>query len=439
MKLQRVLLSIGLSSVISIPAGAADDLRTQIETGATGVEPKVLAWRRDIHAHPELGNRETRTAALVAKHLKALGLEVTTGVAHTGVVGVLRGGKPGPVVALRADMDALPVTEPEGLAFASKARATFNDQETGVMHACGHDAHVAILMGTAEVLAGMRADLPGTVKFLFQPAEEGAPRGEEGGAELMVQEGVLDGEVKPGAIFGLHVWPEQPGHIYVRPEGMMAASDRLRIIVHGRQTHGSQPWRGVDPITVAGQITTALQTIVSRQVDITLAPVVISIGSIHGGIRHNIIPDDVTMEGTLRTFDVAMQHDIWRRIKTTVEHVALSAGATAELEIDPHAPVVRNDPALLEHMGPALKWAAGDDAVHSLAPVTGGEDFAFYANRIPAVFVFLGINKPGVTREQAAPNHSPLFFVNEDALITGVRTLGGLAVDYLSQDLTPAH
>ncbi len=434
MKLLRLLLCSLLSALLVLPVSASEDLRARVESGATAMEKKVIAWRRDIHAHPELGNRETRTAALVAKHLKSLGLEVTTGVAHTGVVGILRGGKPGPVVALRADMDALPVTEPEGLPFASKVRTTFNDQETGVMHACGHDAHVAILMGTAEILAGMRADLPGTIKFIFQPAEEGAPRGEQGGAELMVQEGVLEGEVTPTAIFALHVWPETPGHIFVRPEGMMAASDRLRIIVHGRQSHGSQPWSGVDPITVAGQITTALQTIVRRQVDLTRAPVVISIGSIHGGIRHNIIPDTVTMEGTLRTFDVTMQQDIWQRIKTTAEHVALSAGATAEVEIDPHAPVVRNDPALLERVMPALQWAAGKDAVESLAPVTGGEDFAFYANRIPAVFVFLGINKPGVTRKDAASNHSPLFYINEAALITGVRTLGALAVDYLSRD-----
>jgi amidohydrolase len=337
------------------------------------------------------------------------------------------------VVALRADMDALPVTEPEGLPFASKVRTTYNDQETGVMHACGHDAHVAMLLGAAEVLAGMRDELPGTVKFIFQPAEESAPQGEEGGAELMVKEGVLDGDVKPEAIFGLHVWPRDSGNIYVRPEGMMAASDRLYITVHGRQTHGSQPWRGVDPITVAGQIILALQTIASRQVDITKAPVVITIGSIHGGIRYNIIPDDVTMAGTLRTLDVDMQHDIWSRIKATAEHVALSAGATADVVIEPHAPVMRNDPALLERMEPTLKWAAGEDGVHSQVAVTGGEDFAFYANRIPAVFLFLGINKPGVTQEQAAPNHSPLFYVNEDALITGVRTLSGLAVDYLSQ------
>lgn len=436
MKLHRMCLGIALAAVIPLPVNeaVAADLRAQIETGAGAVEQKVIAWRRDIHAHPELGNRETRTAELVARHLRGLGLEVQTGVAHTGVVGILRGGRPGPVVALRADMDALPVTEPEGLPFASTVRTTYNGQDTGVMHACGHDAHVAILMGVAEVLSGLRAELPGTVKFIFQPAEEGVLPGETGGAKMMVEEGVLDGEVQPGAIFGLHVWPEETGHIYVRPEGMLAASDQLRIRIRGRQTHGSAPWRGVDPIMVAGQLTIALQTIVSRQVDLTLAPAVITIGSIHGGIRYNIIPDEVTMEGTIRTFDTAMQQDIWQRIHTTAEHVALSAGATAEVQIDSYAPVVRNDPALLERMGPTLKWAAGEEAVHSLAPVTGGEDFAYYANRIPAVFLFLGVNKPGVTQAQAAPNHSPLFFVNEAALITGVRALGGMAVDYLSQN-----
>jgi len=433
MNIKRAVLATAMSTVIALPTAANEELRAQIATGAATVEQKVIGWRRDIHAHPELGNRETRTAALVAKHLKALKLEVTTGVAHTGVVGVLRGGKPGPVVALRADMDALPVTEPEGLPFASTVRTTFNDQETGVMHACGHDAHVAMLMGAAEVLAGMRRELPGTIKFIFQPAEEGAPRGEEGGAELMVKEGVLEGDVKPEAIFGLHVWPRDAGHLYVRPEGIMASSDRLYITVHGSQTHGSQPWNGVDPITVSAQIIIALQTIVSRQVDLTRGPAVISIGSLHGGIRHNIIPDTVELVGTIRTLDENMQQDIWDRIRTTVQHVAQSAGATADVVIDPHAPVLKNNAALLDRMTPALNWAAGADAVHDVTPVTPGEDFAFYANRIPAVFLFLGINKPGVTQEQAAPNHSPLFYVNEDALITGVRTLSGLAVDYLSQ------
>lgn len=414
-------------------AGAcAADLRDQVAAGAEKVEDKVIAWRRDIHEHPELGNREQRTAALVAKYLKSLGLEVTTGVAHTGVVAILKGGKPGPVVALRADMDALPVTEPVGLPFASKVRTTYNEQETGVMHACGHDAHTAILMGAAEVLAGMRDELPGAVKFIFQPAEEGAPPGETGGAKQMLAEGVLDGEFAPQAIFGLHVWPRQAGHIYVRPEGIMAAADRFSIRIQGRQTHGSQPWRGVDPIIVAAQVMQGLQNIVSRQVDLTLAPAVITVGRIQGGIRYNIIPDDVVMEGTIRTFDTAMQKDIWKRIQSTTEHIALSAGASADVKFFAYAPVVRNEPSLLERMQPTLQWAAGEGGLESLQPVTGGEDFAYYAEKIPAVFLFLGVNKDGVSYEDAAPNHSPLFFINEAALITGVRTLSGLAVDYLA-------
>jgi amidohydrolase len=431
MKPAAAALALTLAALAGMHARAAD-LRERVAAGAAAVEKRVIAWRRDIHEHPELGNRETRTAALVAKQLASLGVEVTTGVAHTGVVGVLRGGRPGPVVALRADMDALPVTEPEGLPFASKVRTVYNGQDTGVMHACGHDAHTAILMGVAEVLAALRTDLPGAVKFIFQPAEEGVPPGETGGAEQMIAEGVLDNEPVPDAIFGLHVWPVPAGRVLVRPDGIMAASDQLRIRIHGRQTHGSAPWRGVDPITVAGQLTMALQTIVSRQVDVTLAPAVLSIGSIHGGIRYNIIPDEVTMEGTIRTFDPDMQKEIWQRIETTADYIARAAGATAEVHIDSYAPVVRNDPALLERMQPTLAWAAGEHGVHGLAPITGGEDFAYYANRIPAVFVLLGVNRDGVQPEDAAPNHSPLFFVNEAALVTGVRVLSGLAVDFLS-------
>lgn len=421
-----------LLAAVNGDAAFAADLHGQIAAGADKVEEKVIAWRRDIHEHPELGNREKHTAELVAKHLRSLGMEVTTGVAHTGVVAILKGGKPGPVVALRADMDALPVTEPEGLPFASKVRTTYNDQETGVMHACGHDAHTAILMGAAEVLAGMRAELPGTVKFIFQPAEESPPPGETGGAKQMIAEGVLEGEFAPKAIFGLHVWPMPAGHVYVKPESMMAAADRFTIRIQGRQTHGSQPWRGVDPNIVAAHVMIGLQNIVSRQVDLTLAPAVISIGRIQGGIRYNIIPDDVFMEGTIRTFDMAMREDILKRIRNTAEHIAQSAGAGATVEYFPYAPVVRNEPALLEQMQPTLQWAAGEDALESLQPVTGGEDFAYYAEKIPAVFVFLGVNKDGIDPKDAAPNHSPLFFINEAALITGVRTLSGLAADYLA-------
>jgi len=318
---------IALASTLPLPLPAqASRLDAEIDRRATHVEGKVVAWRRDIHAHPELSNREVRTAQVVAEHLRALGLEVRTGVAHNGVVAVLRGGRPGPVVALRADMDALPVTEDVDVPFASKVRTTYNGQDVGVMHACGHDAHVAILMGVAEVLAGMQRDLPGTVKFIFQPAEEGVPAGEGGGAEMMIAEGALD-DPKPGAIFGLHVFPYPAGEIMYRPGGIMASADALRIVVRGRQTHGAQPWSGIDPIVVASQIVMGLQTITSRQVDITAAPAIVTIGAMNGGVRNNIIPDSVVMIGTIRAFDAAMRRDIWLRVRRTAESIAQSAGA----------------------------------------------------------------------------------------------------------------
>lgn len=411
---------------------AAEALTSKIDAHASAVESKVIAWRRDIHAHPELSNREFRTGALVAEHLRNLGLdEVRTNVAHTGVVGTLRGGLPGPVVALRADMDALPVTELVDLSFASKVRATYNGQDVGVMHACGHDTHTAILMGVAEVLAAMRDQIPGTVKFIFQPAEEGAPQGEDGGASLMVAEGVLDGTEAPKAIFGLHVWPGPAGQIAYRSKGAMAASDWLGIKVSGRQTHGSSPWRGVDPIIVAAQIMTALQTIPSRQLDITVAPAVVSIGSIHGGVRGNIIPDEVDMIGTVRTFDADMRKDLHARIRRTAERIAESAGARAEVTIDGYAPVTFNDPVLTSRMLPALEQAAGKTNVVLSPPVMAAEDFSYYQQRIPGLYVFLGINKPGIKAEDAASNHSPHFYVNEDALIVGVRTMANLALYYL--------
>ncbi|MGH8246979.1 MAG: amidohydrolase, partial [Gammaproteobacteria bacterium] len=294
-----------------------------------------------------------------------------------------------------------------------------------------HDAHTAILMGVAEVLAANKDKLPGTVKFIFQPAEEGAPEGEQGGATLMIEEGVLSGPDAPEAIFALHVWPREPSQIFVRPEGIMAASDRLYITIQGRQTHGSQPWRGIDPITVAAQVITSLQMITSRQIDVTRAPAVISIGSIHAGNRDNIIPDDVKMEGTIRTFEADMREDILARVKRTVENVAEGAGTTAEVRTVSYAPVTFNDPSLTERMHPTLRWAAGEDRVQTLQPVPGAEDYAHYVKRIPGMYFFLGVNQEGVDQYTAAPNHSPLFYVNEDALIVGVRALAGLAVDYL--------
>ncbi|MEZ5331702.1 MAG: amidohydrolase [Thermoanaerobaculia bacterium] len=414
----------------AIPAHAAD--REDLWAAAAAVQEEVVAWRRDIHEHPELSNREVRTAGLVADHLRSLGIEVETGVAHTGVVGTLVGGLPGPVVALRADMDALPVVEQTGLPFASTVRAEYNGEEVGVMHACGHDNHVAILMGAAEVLAGLRDRLPGTVKFVFQPAEEGPPEGEEGGASLMVKEGVLDGPAAPEAIFGLHVGPLPPG-LYYKAEGAMAAADGLKITVEGRQTHGSSPWLGVDPITAAAQIVTALQTVPSRQMDLTTAPVVVSIGSIRGGVRGNIIPESVEMVGTIRTLDADMREAFHERIRRTAEKVAEASGARARVEIDAYAPVTWNDPELTRTMVPTLEWAAGGaERVHEMRPIMGAEDFSYFQERIPGLYVFLGVNREGVGAYEAPANHSPLFDANEDALIIGVRTMAGLAWDYLS-------
>jgi amidohydrolase len=426
------LASLLLVAFTSPLVAQSSRLGAEIDRRAVHVEGKVVAWRRDIHAHPELSNREVRTAQIVAEHLRALGLEVRTGVAHTGVVGVLRGGRPGggPVVALRADMDALPVTEEVDVPFASKVRATYNGQDVGVMHACGHDAHVAILMGVAEVLAGMRRDLPGTVKFIFQPAEEGAPAGEGGGAEMMIAEGALD-DPKPSAIFGLHVFPYPAGQIRYRAGGTMASSDALRIVVRGRQTHGAQPWSGIDPVVVASQIVMGLQTITSRQVDITAAPAIVTIGAINGGVRFNIIPDSVVMIGTIRAFDPAMRRDIHTRVRRTAESIAQSTGAAALVTIDSGPPVTYNDPALTERMAPTLRRVAGAGNVGSAEAKTTAEDFSRYQEKIPGLFFFLGITPPGTDPRAAAPNHSPRFFVDEAALPVGVRALAHLAVDYM--------
>jgi amidohydrolase len=395
------------------------------------VLPKVVTWRRDIHQHPELGNREFRTSKLVADHLKALGLEVQTGVAHTGVVGILRGGKPGPVVALRADMDGLPVTEQVDLPFKSTVKSEYNGQQVGVMHACGHDNHVAILMGTAEVLAGMKADLPGTVKFIFQPAEEGAPAGETGGAGLMIEEGVLANPA-PSAVFGLHVWPGPVGTISYRSGATMAASDWLGIKVKGRQTHGALPWGGVDPIVVSAQIITALQAVISRQTDITKAPAIVTIGEIHGGNRGNIIPDSVMMTGTIRTFDEGVRKDIKERIKRTAEMIAQAAGATATVDFGSgNNPVTYNDPALTARMLPTLERSAGKDKVSIEPLVTGAEDFSLFQQKIPGLFFFLGVAKPGSDPATIARNHSPYFFADEAALPVGVKALVNLTLDYL--------
>jgi len=399
---------------------------------AAEVEQKVIAWRRDIHQHPELGNREVRTARVIAEHLRALGLPVQTEVAHTGVVAVLRGSKPGPVVALRADMDALPVAEEVDLPFASKVRTQWAGKETGVMHACGHDTHVAILMGVAEVLTRMRTELPGTVKFIFQPAEEGPPPGERGGAALMIEEGVMDAEPKPEVVFGLHIGSmHEAGTIAYRPGAVMAAADVLRITVKGRQTHGSAPWAGVDPIVVASQIVLGLQTIVSRQVNIPREPAVVTIGGIDGGNRFNIIPDKVEMVGTVRTFDEALRDDVHRRIRLTAENIAEASGATAEVVIDKPYGVTVNDPALTQRMLPTLERVAGSENVIMRERVMGAEDFSFFAQRVPGLFIFLGGSPKGSDLTKIAYNHSPKFFVDESALLLGVRALTHLTLDYM--------
>ena len=405
---------------------------TQADVAAAALESKVIAWRRDFHEHPELSNRETRTSKRVAEHLAALGLPVQTGVAHTGVVALLDSGRPGPVIALRADMDALPVPEEVDLPFASKARATYNGQDVGVMHACGHDCHVAILMGVAELLAGMKGQLSGRIKFIFQPAEEGPPAGEEGGAALMIKQGVLENP-KPDVIFGLHVFAGvEAGTIAYRPGPAMASSDRIKVTVNGRQTHGALPWRGVDPIVISSQIVLGLQTIISRQVDVSLEPAVISIGAIKGGVRDNIIPDTVEMLGTVRTFNEDMRKDIHARIRNTVEMIARSAGATAHVHFDNAYPVTVNDEPLTERMVPTLKRVAGEDKVFVGQKITGYEDFSYYQQKIPGFFYFVGITPPGTDRKQCAPNHSPRFYVDESALVLGVRSLTHLTLDYMA-------
>lgn len=429
--LTALLLSVAVPALAQRKDGG-DDLAREIDTRMEAVMPKVVAWRRDIHQHPELGNREVRTSKLVADHLKSLGIEVQTGIAHTGVVGVLRGGKPGGVVALRADMDALPVTEQVDLPFKSTVRTQYNGMDVGVMHACGHDNHVAIMMGVAEVLAGMKARIPGTVKFIFQPAEEGPPAGEEGGATLMVKEGVLDNP-RPSAVFGLHVWPAPVGSLNYRAGGAMAAAEGLEIVVKGRQTHGALPWGGVDPIVVSAQIVLGLQTVASRQIDVTVAPAIITVGMIQGGNRGNIIPDSVVMVGTIRTFDEKMRKEIHERVIRTAEEIAKSAGATARVSIPGGgaAMVTYNDPALTEKMAPTLKRTAGEGGLTVINPVTGSEDFPAYTQNIPGLFYFLGGLPKGGDPTTAPRNHSPYFFVDEGALPVGVRSMANLAIDYL--------
>ena len=414
---------------------APNTLTEAIDRAAAAIEPQLIAWRRDLHQHPELGNREFRTAGVVAEHLRALGLdEVQTGVAHTGVVGLLKGtkaGPPGPVVALRADMDALPVSEEVDLPFASQARARWNGEDCGVMHACGHDAHTAILMAVAAVLAGLRAQFAGTVKFIFQPAEERPPEGERGGAELMIEEGVLRNP-EPDAIFGLHVTSRlNSATIGLRTGPLMASADQFRIAVRGRQTHGAAPWAGVDPIVTAAQVVLGLQTIVARQLDITREAAVVTVGAIKGGLRQNIIPDKVEMLGTVRSFDEAMREDIHGRIRDTAEGIARAARAQCEVCIERGYDVTVNDAQLTEAMLPTLRRVAGAERVQIVPKVTGSEDFSCYQKVVPGMFFFVGVTPPGHDPAKAAPNHSPRFYVDEAALLLGVRALAHLSCDYL--------
>lgn len=403
-----------------------------IRAGADAVEPRVVAWRRDFHQNPELGNREVRTARIVADHLRALGIEVTEKVAHTGVVGVLRGGLPGPVVALRADMDALPVTEEVDVPFASRVRTEWNGQECGVMHACGHDAHTAMLMGVAELLAGLRSRIPGTVKFLFQPAEETPPIGEEGGARMMVEQGCLRNP-DVGAVFGLHITSIHPtGRIGYRSGPLMASADDFRVFVRGSQTHAAMPWRGVDPIVVGSQIVLGLQTIVSRRMNVTHEPSVVTVGVFHGGVRHNIIPDEVKLEGTIRTFDEAQRDEIHAHVKRISEMIAQAGGATAKVHIHRWYDVTVNHPGLTEWSVPTLARIAGDANVGVVDKVCGAEDFSFYQKEVPGFFYFMGCTPPERDPRTAAPNHSPRFYVDEACLKLGVKTLSALALDWLS-------
>lgn len=409
------------------------DHSAAISKAADNIEQKVIDWRHDIHQHPELGNREFRTAELIAKHLKSLGIEVQTKVGVTGVVGILKGGQPGPVVALRADMDALPVEEKNGLPFASKIKTTYNGQETSVMHACGHDGHVAILMGVAEILSGMKKDLKGSVKFIFQPAEEGSPKGEEGGAELMVKEGVLDNP-KVDVIFGLHLDAQaEVGKIEYRPGGMMAGVNDMKIVVKGKPAHGSSPWAGIDPIVVSAQIINSLQTIVSRNVNITENAAAVTIGAINGGNRSNIIPEQVEMLGTVRTFTNEDETMISNRIRKIVEKTAEAAGATATLLLpySSHYPVTSNDENLTAEMLPTLEKTAGKDNVILIPAITGAEDFSFFAQKVPGLYFFIGGMTKGRDPKTTGDHHTPQFLIDDTAFKTGVNAFCNLVFDYM--------
>ncbi|ATE74352.1 amidohydrolase [Lysobacter capsici] len=430
----RCALSLGVLAALPLAAAAQSGERPEVAAAAAKVKADVVAWRRDFHQHPELSNREERTSAKVAEHLRKLGLKPLTGIARHGVVAIIEGGKPGPKIALRADMDALPVTEQVDLPFASKATATFRGETVGVMHACGHDAHTGILLGIADALVAMKKDLPGQVMLVFQPAEEGAPANEEGGASLMLKDGLFK-DFKPEAMFGLHVFSTLPaGQLGVRGGPLMAASDRFSIKIKGRQTHGSTPWGGIDPIVAAADVVGTAQTIISRRTNIAKLPAVVTFGSIKGGIRYNIIPDDVEMTGTIRTFDEGMRQAIFQDLKNVADHVSAAHGAHAEAQVPDQDgnPVTYNDPALTARMLPSLKAVAGDKNVIEMPLVMGAEDFSYYAKEVPAMFFFVGSTEAGVDPSTAPSNHSPKFKLDESSLDIGLRAMLQVTLDYLN-------
>jgi len=407
-----------------------DASETAIEMQIGKLKSKSITWRRHFHEHPELGNKEFKTAKIIADHLRSIGLEVKEGVAHTGVVGILKGLKPGPVIGLRADMDGLPVTERTNLPFASNEKSQYNNQEVNVMHACGHDAHMAILMATAEILASKKSELQGTIKFIFQPAEEGPPTDEEGGAELMIKEGVMENP-KVDVMFGLHINAQTPiGHIKYKEEGMMAASDWFTIKVKGKQSHGAQPWFGIDPVIIAAQITIGLQTIISRQIDLTKNAAVISTTILQGGVRENIIPEEVTIGGTMRTLDKKTQEDIQARIIQTATHIAEASGAKAEVSFSGKTSVVYNDPSLTRKALPSLQKAANGN-VSVMNAVTIAEDYSFFANKVPSLFFYLGGMSTNADPAKTAAHHTPDFFIDEGGMETGIKAFCFLVMDYL--------
>ncbi|MFZ5658106.1 MAG: amidohydrolase [Pseudomonadota bacterium] len=430
--MRHACLAPVLAAALAVPTAQAA-ARPEVDGAARAVNAQVMAWRRDFHQFPELSNREVRTAAKVAEALRAMGLKPRTGIAHHGVVAVIEGGRPGPKLALRADMDALPVTERNGLPFASKVTTEFNGQTTGVMHACGHDAHTAILLGVAQSLMKMRAQLPGQVMLVFQPSEEGAPAGEKGGASLMLEEGLFR-DFRPDAIFGLHVFSTlQVGQVAVRPGPLMAASDRFTITVRGRQTHGSRPWGGIDPIAAAAEVVTSTQNIVARRTDIAKLPVVVSYGAIHGGIRYNIIPDDVQLVGTIRSFDEAMRQKVFADLKNVATHVGAAHGATVDAQVPdaPGNPVTFNHVDLTARMRPSLAAAVGEANLLEPPLQMGAEDFSFYAREVPGLFWFVGATARGVDPATAPSNHSPEFMLDEGALDVGLRTMLQASLDFL--------